>query len=43
MKDMYAALSELSIYINSDFKHDVCECCVCDIINLSDDCEHVIN
>ena len=43
IKNIYAALSEFSAYINSDFKHDVCECCVHDVTNLSDDCEHTIN
>ena len=43
IKDMYITLSELSIYIDSDFKHNVCKCCIHDVINLNDDCEHAVN
>ena len=40
---MYAALSELLIYINFDFKHNICECCVHNVINLNDNCKHTVN
>ena len=40
---MYAALLEFSVYIDSDFKHDVCECCVYDVINLNNDYKHAVN
>ena len=40
---MYTALLEFLIYIDSDFKHNVCEHCIHDIINLSDDYKHAVN
>ena len=43
IKDMYVALSEFSVYINSDFKHDVYEYYIYDVINLSDDYKHAVN
>ena len=43
IKNIYAALSELSAYIDSDLKHDVCECCIYNVINLSNDCECIVN
>ena len=43
IKDIYAALSEFSIYINSNFKYDVCECCVHDVINLSNNYKYTVN
>ena len=43
MKGMYTALSELSAYINSDFKHDVYKHCIHDMINLNDDCKCAVN
>ena len=43
MKDMYAALSELLIYIDFDFKHDVCKHCIHNVINLSNDCKCTVN
>ena len=43
MKNMYTTLSELSVYIDSDFKHNICKHCVCDMINLNDNCKHTVN
>ena len=43
MKDTYAALLEFLIYINFNFKHDIYEHCVCDVINLNNDCECAVN
>ena len=43
MKSMYAALSEFLIYIDSDLKHDVCKCCVHDVINLNDNYKYTVN
>ena len=43
MKSTYITLLKLSVYVNSDFRHNVCEHCVYDVINLSNNCKHTVN
>ena len=43
MKNMYTALSELSVYINSDLRHNVCKHYVHNMINLSNNYKHAVN
>ena len=43
IKDTYTALSEFLVYIDSDFKHNVCKCCIYDVINLNNNCKHTVN
>ena len=40
---MYTALSEFLIYINFNFKHDVCKHYIYNVINLNNDCKHTVN
>ena len=43
MKNIYITLSEFSVYINFNFKYNIYEHCIHDVINLSNDCKHAVN
>ena len=43
IKSIYIALSEFSVYIDFDFKHNVCKYCVHNVINLNNNCKHTVN